>query len=88
MIFLKIRYLLAVMERYAVLVTLVVKRRQSRGGWGQKSPIFRRHSLWTAPKHEIVKINESLTYLRRNNELKGCSALLRFSMFLEHKTAR
>ena len=40
------------------LSILPSKKTTKRGGGGQKSPILRRHSLWTAPNHichEITK---------------------------------
>ena len=37
----------------------VVKRRQRVGG-GQKSPILRRHSLWTAPKYAYCLVTTKI----------------------------
>ena len=36
------------------LPILLSKKTTKRGGGGQKSPILRRHSLWTAPKGKYV----------------------------------
>ena len=52
-----INYVVSVLggEGVQKLLILFSKKTTKRGGGGQKSPILRRHSLWTAPNNSWLK---------------------------------
>ena len=61
------------------LPILLSKKTTKRGGGGQKSPILRRHCLWTAP-NSILKFNEFLS-LNWHLTLQGVLTLPTYSIF-------
>ena len=52
-----INYVVSVGEGGSLNDDLLLNKKDDKGGGGQKSPILRRHSLWTAPKYVDIALH-------------------------------
>ena len=64
---------------------LLSKKTTKRGGGGQKLPILRRHSLWTAPNHKTMykKIKKDLE-LEYQNSNQNHLRIMRVAFLIDH----